>query len=48
MFGDILTAFLHLMKPKDKDYDVFQIDRHYESLGLNRDFDLKEILLNVH
>lgn len=48
MVGDVLNAFLHLMKPKDKDYNAFQIDRHYESLGLSSDFDLKEILLNTH
>lgn len=44
IMGDVLTSFLHLMKPKNKDYDLFQIDRHYETLGLNKDFDLEEIL----
>ncbi len=44
IMGDVLIAFLHLMKPKNKDYDYFQINRRYEALGLNKEFDLKEVL----
>ena len=45
--GDVLTAFLHLMKYSQLKYDDFQVDRHYEEISDNQTFMPSEVLLGL-
>lgn len=45
--GDVLTAFLHLMKYSQIKYDDFQVDCHYEEISDNQTFIPSEVLLGL-